>query len=170
MLKLIRNEKEFKIVDENSEWSIDLDCDFENQTGKNYHLEKGKTNLLKFKDNNGFTRYITESKCVDGYKLEYKTEKNMVTKGSNIGKSSKKVQYNWIDFATDDEKIMLDEIKNNCLKRLEAKINNPRRIEILTNIDKLLKIKNTANDEDIILLVDSKLEKLNKMLEEFDKI
>lgn len=120
MLKLIRNEKEFKIVDENSEWSLDLDCDFENQTGKNYHLEKGKTNLLKFKDNNGFTRYISESKCVDGYKLEYKTEKNIVTKASNNSK------WNWLDYATDEEKETLEKIKQDCIKRHDDEVNNPQ--------------------------------------------
>lgn len=139
MLKLIRNEKEFKIVDENSNWSIDLDCDFKNQTGKNYHLEKGKTNLLKFKDNNGFTRFVSESKCVDGYKLEYKTEKNMVTKTSNNSK------WSWFDYATDEEKETLEKIKQNCIKRHDDQVNDPQykmklqRQKLMEQLEKLNK-------------------------------
>lgn len=124
MLKLIRNEKEFKMIDENSDWSLDLDCDFENRKGKNYKLEKGKTNLIKFIDNNGFPRFITESKAVDGYRMEYKTEKKNITKVNN--NSSTNSKWNWFDYATEEEKETLNEIKQNCIKRHDDEVNDPQ--------------------------------------------
>lgn len=140
MLKIIRNEKEFKVIDEESEWALDLDCDFENKIGKNYHLEKGKTNLLKFKDNNGFTRFVSESKCVDGYKLDYKLSKNSTTKSS-----SKVEKWNWLDFATDEEKQTIEDIKNTCIKRHDDEVNNPKyrmklqRQKLIEQLEKLNK-------------------------------
>lgn len=125
MLKIIKNENEFKIVDLNSNWSIDLDCDFQNRTGKNYKLEKGKTNLLKFKQENGITRYIVESKVVDGYVFDYKEESN---KKSVSTKSSKVVKWNWMDYVNNDEKHIIEEyekLEKVCIERHDKKVNDP---------------------------------------------
>ena len=122
MLKLIKNENEFKMIDENSNWSLNLDCDFEKKCGKNYHTSHGKPEI-KFTDNNGFTRYIAESKVVDGYTMEYKTEKKSITKSNNSTSTNQK--WSWLDYATDEEKQTIEDIKNACIKRHDDEVNNP---------------------------------------------
>lgn len=122
MLKLIRNENEFKVIDENSNWSLNLDCDFEKKTGKNFHLTHGKPEI-KFTDNNGFTRYIIESKAVDGYMMDYKTEKKSITKSNGTSSNQK---WSWLDYTTDEEKQTIENIKNACIKRHDDEVNNPQ--------------------------------------------
>ena len=124
MLKLIRNENEFKVIDENSNWSLNLDCDFEKKSGKHFHLTHGKPEI-KFIDNNGFPRCIIESKAVDGYTMEYKTEKKSIIKTSDGTKSSNQ-KWSWLDYATDEEKETLNKIKEECIKRHDKEINDPQ--------------------------------------------
>ena len=124
MLKIIKNENEFKVVDMNSNWSLDLDCDFEAKVGKNYHLEKGKTSMLKFKQENGITRYITDTKVKDGLLLEYKETTNQVTRSGG----SKVQKWNWQDYVTEEEKVIIEEynkLMEICIKRHDDEINNP---------------------------------------------
>lgn len=96
-------------------------------------------------------------------------------------KSSKMIKYNFIDYMTEEEKIWFENIKNECIKRHDKRINNPDRIKILSKIDELLKLKKSnkikdengneiIDDEEIEEMIDLKLEKLNKKLEEIDKI
>ena len=112
-------ENQVKVVNEEGKWYL-LDGDKKSlldkisKDGESYHLP----------ENSSKREWLSVKKIKDGLVVEPKGEKKSYTKGDGT-KSSKSQKWNWLDYATEEEKQTLNKIKEDCIKRHDDEVNDP---------------------------------------------